>query len=101
MPPDLPNQIADLLLEAGHAHHQAFIETDGHDPEWPLWYAQYFQEKLGRLLNYPLSQSEIVYHSSASTKNTPAKPAANPGKSSTPRNSYQNTVVNFPLLSQK
>jgi hypothetical protein len=62
MPPDLPNQIADLLLEAGHAHHQAFIETDGHDPEWPLWYAQYFQEKLGRLLNYPLSQSEIVYH---------------------------------------
>lgn len=62
MPTDLPNQIAELFLEAGHAHHQAYIETDGLDPEWPLWYAQYLQEKLGRLLNHSLTQSEIVYH---------------------------------------
>jgi len=58
----LPNQIADLLQETAQAHHQAYIETDGFDPEWPLWYAKYLQEKLGRLLNHPLTQSEIVYH---------------------------------------
>ena len=55
----LPTQIANLLQETAHAHHQAYIETNGFDPEWPLWYAQNLQEKLGRLLNHPLTQSEI------------------------------------------
>ncbi len=58
----LPTQIADLLQETAHAHHQAYLETGGFDPEWPLWYAQHLQEKLSTLLNHPLTQSELVYH---------------------------------------
>ena len=33
--------LAKILGSAGKAHHQAFIEVDGHDPEWPQWYAQF------------------------------------------------------------
>jgi NAD(P)H-hydrate epimerase len=55
-------QIVALLLETGQAHHRAYIETDGADPEWPLWYAEYLQDKLGRLLNHPLTRSELVYY---------------------------------------
>lgn len=57
----LPNQIVALFQEAGHAHHQAYIETDGDDPEWPLWYAEYLQDKLGRLLNHSFTRSELTY----------------------------------------
>ncbi len=39
-------ELAELLVETGHHHHQAFIETDGGDPEWPLWYAGYLQARL-------------------------------------------------------
>lgn len=31
--------LASLLRETGQAHHQAYIDTDGDDPEWPRWYA--------------------------------------------------------------
>lgn len=38
---DLAQQLEGLFNEVGEAHHQAYIETDGADPEWPLWYADY------------------------------------------------------------
>jgi hypothetical protein len=57
----LVQQVADLLRETGRAHHQAFMETDGDDPEWPLWYAGYLQDRLGRLLNRAFTKSEVVY----------------------------------------
>lgn len=38
--------LADLLVETGHAHHQAFIETNGADLNWALWYADYLADKL-------------------------------------------------------
>ena len=50
-----------LLTAAGPAHHQAFIETDGEDPEWPLWYAEYLQEGLSEALGAVLTKSRIVY----------------------------------------
>ncbi len=31
------------------------------DPEWPLWYAEYLQEKLGPLLDATFTKSELVY----------------------------------------
>jgi hypothetical protein len=31
----LAGQLEDLFHEVGEAHHQAYIETDGADPEWP------------------------------------------------------------------
>lgn len=39
-------ELAALIEETGHHHHQAYIDSDGADPEWPLWYAGYLQAKL-------------------------------------------------------
>ena len=57
----LSEQLAALLEQTGHAHHQAFIETDGADPEWALWYASYLQSPLSALLQKNFTQSLIVY----------------------------------------
>jgi len=54
-------ELSQLFKETGQAHHQAFIESDGHDPEWPKWYADYLQKKLGNILNASFTQSELVY----------------------------------------
>jgi NAD(P)H-hydrate epimerase len=58
---DLTGRLEDLFRETGEAHHQAYIETDGADPEWPLWYAGYLQERLGTLLEARFTRSELVY----------------------------------------
>lgn len=58
---DTASQITQLLMQTGQAHHQAFIATDGVDPEWALWYANYTQSKLNSLLNSSLPQAHIVY----------------------------------------
>jgi NAD(P)H-hydrate epimerase len=39
-------EIAELLLETGHNHHQAYADSDGVDPEWALWYSGYLQSRL-------------------------------------------------------
>lgn len=57
----LTQQLVDLLQESAHAHHQAFIETDGVDPESPLFYADYLHKKLAKLLNTTFTKSELVY----------------------------------------
>ncbi len=54
-------QIEELFQKTGSDHHQAFIATDGKDPEWPLWYAEYLVDKLGPLLNTKFTKSELVY----------------------------------------
>ena len=54
-------QIAKLLDETQHAHHQAYLATDGVDPDWPLWYADYLQDKLPPLLEADLTRSELTY----------------------------------------
>jgi hypothetical protein len=54
-------KIEALFREAGKAHHEAFIKTDGTDPEWPLWYAGYLLNKLGKLLNAKFTKSELIY----------------------------------------
>ena len=54
-------QIAVLLEETGNAHHEAFIESDGFDPEWALWYANHLQKPLSRLLGRSFTQSKIIY----------------------------------------
>ena len=57
---DIARQLEDLFHEVGQAHHQAYIETDGADPEWPLWYAYYLRERLGDLLDASFTKSELV-----------------------------------------
>ena len=64
--------IADLLTEAGRAHHKAYAATDGDDPEWPLWYAAYLQTTLNELLGAQLTQAEIVYYLVLADKQYPA-----------------------------
>jgi hypothetical protein len=58
---DLAKQLQELFRETGKAHHQAFSETDGADPDWPIWYAEYACSRLGKLLNAKFTKSELVY----------------------------------------
>jgi len=58
---ELRARIPVLLTETGRAHHQAFLATDGEDPEWPLWYAGFLQQPLGALLEVPFTRSQLVY----------------------------------------
>lgn len=58
---DLLQQIENLLTETAESHHQAFITTEGEDPEWPLWYAEHLLEKMRSLLNAKFTKSELVY----------------------------------------
>ena len=55
------DELAELLMEAGHHHHQAYISSEGVDPEWALWYASYLQARLfGRLDPIP-TRSSLVH----------------------------------------
>ena len=58
---DTAKAITDLLREAAEAHHEAHAATDGEDPEWPLWYAEYLADTLPALLEAKLTRSDIVY----------------------------------------
>ena len=49
-----------LLRESGPAHHHAYIETDGDDPDWPIWYAGYLQERLNALLGTELTKTALI-----------------------------------------
>ncbi len=53
--------ITALLQETGRAHHQAFLEVDGVDPEWPLWYAQHLHPRLRRADGEALTVSDLVH----------------------------------------
>lgn len=52
--------LAELLAETGRRHHQAFIETDGDDPEWPLWYADDLSDRIGAFMDVQPTKSKIV-----------------------------------------
>jgi glutaredoxin len=54
-------QLAELFKQTGEAHHQAFIETDGADPEWAIWYSEYLQKRIEPFLAAPISRSRLVF----------------------------------------
>jgi hypothetical protein len=58
---DLFDQVKTLLKTTAKAHHQAYADTDGFHPDWPLWYAERMQGELGTLLNAKFTVSELVY----------------------------------------
>ncbi len=72
------NDLADLLRQTGHDHHQAFIETDGDDPEWPIWYAEYLEDKLAAHIGRQPTKSEIVYLLLAAVKAQEAERNSDP-----------------------
>lgn len=58
---ELQTGIAALLREAGREHHNAFLATDGDDPDWPIWYANYLQKPLKDQLGIDYTRSRLVY----------------------------------------
>ena len=50
-----------LFREVGKAHHEAFRESNGADPEWPLWYAEHLCQDLAELLDSEPTKSRLVY----------------------------------------
>ena len=59
-PPDLAGHLADLFRETGAAHHQAFSDTDGADPEWPRWYARYLRDHIDILVGRSFTEDELA-----------------------------------------
>lgn len=59
--PQLRKSLSQLFKEAGIAHHEAFAASNGDDPEWPLWYADYLREPLETLTGMAFTRSRLVY----------------------------------------
>jgi len=53
--------LAQLLISTGNSHHEAFIETDGSDPNWAIWYADHALDQVNSLLGATMSQEELIY----------------------------------------
>jgi glutaredoxin len=58
---ELRTGLVDLFREAGQAHHAAFAATDGNDPEWPIWYADYLQQPFAEQLDMKFYKSQLIY----------------------------------------
>lgn len=58
---EIRDRIAELLSETGRAHHEAFAATDGEDPDWPIWYAQYSRDEFAKRLGMDFTKSQLVY----------------------------------------
>jgi hypothetical protein len=56
-------RIADLLHEAAETHHVVYRITDGDDPDWASWYADWLTSlsELPDLLEVKPVRSELVY----------------------------------------
>ena len=57
----LRNDLVDLFLATGRAHHEAYSATNGEDPDWPIWYAGHLQEPLSDTLQTSFTRSDLVY----------------------------------------
>lgn len=55
--------VAALLHEAAETHHQVFRITNGNDPDWASWYAEWLIDlsELPDLLGVMPVRSELVY----------------------------------------
>lgn len=54
------SELVELLRQTARAHHSAFIETDGYDPDWPLWYAGSMSDRLNQLLGTTVPLIEVA-----------------------------------------
>ncbi len=61
MEDELRDGISDLLKRTGHAHHEAFLATDGADPDWPIWYADYARDPLAEEFGLEFTKSQLIY----------------------------------------
>lgn len=60
---DRATRIADLLHEAAETHHTVYRITDGEDPDWASWYADWLLDlsELPKLLDAPVVRSHLVH----------------------------------------
>jgi hypothetical protein len=60
---DVSEPIAALLHEAAETHHRVYRITDGDDPDWASWYADWLLRlsELPDLLGRAPVRSELVY----------------------------------------
>jgi hypothetical protein len=60
---DRVSRIAELLHEAAETHHTVYRITDGDDPDWASWYADWLLNlsELPELLDAPLVRSHLVH----------------------------------------
>ncbi len=63
MSSDRVSRIAELLHEAAETHHTVYRITDGDDPDWASWYADWLLNlsELPELLDAPLVRSHLVH----------------------------------------
>ena len=59
--PEFESQLSELFNETAKAHHEAFAITDGNDPEWPIWYADYLQDPISEILDTKFFKSSLIY----------------------------------------
>lgn len=61
---DRVKRIADLLHEAGEAHHVVYRIVDGDDPDWATWYSEWLLDlsELPEILGAKPVRSELTYH---------------------------------------
>ena len=57
---ELRDSIGNLLSDTGHAHHKAFAVTDGADPDWPIWYAEYSRDTFAEQFSMNFSKSQLI-----------------------------------------
>ncbi len=58
---DLTSGVAAMLRETATAHHAAFLDTDGEDPEWPIWYADFARDRLANEFGFEYTKSRLIY----------------------------------------
>jgi len=58
---DYRDDIARFLTQTGQAHHKAFEETDGADPDWPIWYAEYMRDTFAERFGMEFTRSQLIY----------------------------------------
>jgi hypothetical protein len=63
MPSDTIRRIAELLHEAAETHHVVYRITDGDDPDWASWYADWLIDlsELPELLGARPARSHLVH----------------------------------------
>jgi len=57
---DKVTSLAQLFRETAMAHHEAYSATDGDDPAWPLWYADYLYDRVTPFLGEPMSKDALI-----------------------------------------
>lgn len=57
----LRDGVAELLVETGRAHHEAFAATDGADPDWPIWYAEFARDAFADRFGLEFTRSQLIH----------------------------------------